>query len=498
MKFLDRTATWKLSFLSGTLLGLAYPPYHLGFLAWIAFIPLFFIWKRDTAKQAAINSYLAGTWCHLISLYWIGMNSGASFGVVLLSLIASVLYLGLYWALIGWIASKALKKDSSTVWFWPFLWVTMEWIRSFGPLGFPWANLALTQSDYLPLLQILDRTGAYGLDLVLVLFNVLIWKALRHRQSRYLWLGVGLVFLLFTDGMMSIRQQEDQTGRTLFSFAGVQPDIDPNAKWDPELRASNLALMDSLYGEAVRTNPDVVLWPETALPEYLRLSYKVRNMLEKRVRDSGVPLLSGTVDRRILPNHERAYYNGSIFFTPFRRTNMYYKVHLVPFAEYIPLNERFPVLRKLNFGQGNFTPGRKFTVFSWNGFRFSTVICYESTMPQVVSEFIRKGARGMVIQSNDGWLGKSAGPYQHFEWARLRAIENRVPVVRCANTGISGWFDSVGNAHHVVPLGERAVFKADITYSDEISTYAKLGDLFALWCSLITVFGMGVKWLDHS
>jgi len=154
--------TWILALISGTLMGLAYPPTHLGWLAWIGFIPLYLVWELDTPWQAAINSYLAGTWSHLISLYWIGLNSGASTGVVLLSLIGAVLYLGLYWAVVGGVSSFWFRKDRSTVWLWPFLWVTMEWIRSLGPLGFPWANLALTQADYLPFLQILDRTGTYG------------------------------------------------------------------------------------------------------------------------------------------------------------------------------------------------------------------------------------------------------------------------------------------------------------------------------------------------
>ncbi len=490
--------TWILALISGTLMGLAYPPTHLGWLAWIGFIPLYLVWELDTPWQAAINSYLAGTWSHLISLYWIGLNSGASTGVVLLSLIGAVLYLGLYWAVVGGVSSFWFRKDRSTVWLWPFLWVTMEWIRSLGPLGFPWANLALTQADYLPFLQILDRTGTYGLSFVLVLLNVLIWKGWTQRSYGWGVAAIGLLLGLGLDGTLAIRSHERSSGDTLFTFAGVQPNMDPNAKWDPKLRQANWSLMDSLYQEALTLEPDVVLWPETALPEYLRLSYRVRKPLEARVRATGIPLLSGTVDRLIRAGGEREYYNASIFFTPNQPPVMYYKINLVPFAEYIPLSGKYPALKKLNFGQGNFTPGKDYTVFSWNGFHFSTVICYESTIPHVFSEFIRRGARGMIIQSNDGWLGRSSGPYQHFEWAKLRAIENRVPVVRCANTGISGWFDKIGRTHNVIPLGEQGIFKARISYGDRISPYANVGDLFALWSTLMVLFGLGIKWLDQS
>ncbi|NOZ75169.1 MAG: apolipoprotein N-acyltransferase [FCB group bacterium] len=489
--------TWVLAFLSGTLLGLAYPPTHLGFLAWFGFIPLFMVWERDTPKQAMINSYLAGTWSHLISLYWIGLNSGASVAVVFASLVGAVLYLGLYWAILGRLASVWLKKNQATIWLWPFLWVSMEWIRSFGPLGFPWANLALTQSDYLPLLQILDRTGTYGLSFILIIANLLFWQEWKFRKIRYGIMGVGLLLVLSLDGQIALGINEEIPEESVITFAGAQPNLDPNAKWDPARRKENLALMDSLYLAALALDPDIVLWPETALPVYLRLSYRLRRSLEARVKETGIPLLSGTVDRQIRPGGERQYFNGSIFFAPDQEIAMYYKTHLVPFAEYIPLSERFPVLKKMNFGQGNFTPGKEYTVFSWNGFNFSTVICYESTFPQVFSNFVRRGARGMVIQSNDGWLGNSSGPYQHFEWAKLRAIENRVPVVRCANTGISGWFDRSGKMLGKVDLGERAIFKARVHWTENISTYAKLGDLFALWSTLIVVFGLGIKWLDH-
>ncbi|RMF08079.1 MAG: hypothetical protein D6762_06340, partial [Candidatus Neomarinimicrobiota bacterium] len=160
---------WQLAFLAGTLLGLSYPPLHLGFLAWVAFLPLFSIWSQNPPRQAAVNSYLAGTWAHLLSLYWIGFNSGAAFWVVLSSLIAAVLYLGIFWALLGGLLSFLYRKHPRTVWFWPLGWITLEWVRSFGPLGFPWANLAVTQSQFDALVQITDVTGSYGVSGLILL-----------------------------------------------------------------------------------------------------------------------------------------------------------------------------------------------------------------------------------------------------------------------------------------------------------------------------------------
>ena len=121
-------------------------------------------------------------------------------------------------------------------------------------------------------------------------------------------------------------------------------------------------------------------------------------------------------------------------------SELHYRLNaqMVPFAEYIPFSRYFPILKKLNFGQGNFSQGEEYTVFKVDSIQFSNIICYESSLPDIFREFIKRGAQFLSIQANDGWLGNSSGPYQHFELAKLRAIENRISVVRSANTGISG------------------------------------------------------------
>ena len=171
--FFDRPA-WQLAVFGGIIIGIAYQPWHLGFVAWIGFIPLLHIWLDHDANENVRYGYLFGMTHNLIAFYWIGVNSGASFWVVLLSLIAAVLHLGIYWAAAGWVFGRVKAFGNGLVLF-PFLIVSMEWVRSFGVLGFPWGNMVLSQLDFLPMIQIIEVTGTYGVTLWITLLNVILY-----------------------------------------------------------------------------------------------------------------------------------------------------------------------------------------------------------------------------------------------------------------------------------------------------------------------------------
>ena len=139
----------------------------------------------------------------------------------------------------------------------------------------------------------------------------------------------------------------------------------------------------------------------------------------------------------------------------------------------------------LNIDRGVFRGGTNFKVFKWDGIEFSDLICYESSLPYIARKFVQNFDKIFLIQANDGWLGKSAGPHQHFELARLRAIENRIPIVRSGNTGISGVILSNGIVQKKVPLGLSEVFKETIQLYNSNSFYTRYGDVFATLCFVI-------------
>jgi len=273
-------------------------------------------------------------------------------------------------------------------------------------------------------------------------------------------------------------------------IAIIQPNIDPNKKWDYSSRESTLRFMDSLYTTAISLEPDIILFPETALPTYLRLNNNVRKKLQSKVDLTGIPILIGTVDRLIGFNGEKTYYNSTMYLVPNKQYLMYDKIHLVPFAEYDLIPDMFFPLDKLNLNidRGIFKGGNNYILFKFNNIMFSNLICYESSFPRYSREFVKNGAEFLMIQANDGWLGNSAGPYQHFEHARLRAIENRVPVVRSGNTGISGVILPTGEIQRKVPLGNELVFIETISLTNAGSFYSKHGDVFAALCFVIFLF----------
>ena len=167
---------------------------------------------------------------------------------------------------------------------------------------------------------------------------------------------------------------------------------------------------------------------------------------------------------------------------------MYHKIFLVPFAEYIPLSDKINILKKLNFGQANFTHGSDYATFPLDSIYFSNMICYESSHPKVAKGFIDKGARFLTIQANDAWLRNSSGVRQHFELAKLRSIELRTGIVRSANTGISGIIDPIGNTNERIGFNKQSVFHGKILLNKGLTFYAKYGSIFAKICLGFVLF----------
>tara|TARA_B100000073_G_scaffold283909_1_gene245053 strand:- start:1841 stop:3340 length:1500 start_codon:yes stop_codon:yes gene_type:complete len=485
---------WQLSILSGLIIGLSYLPIHLGFCVYFGFIPLIHAWVNGSCKNNFKFGYLFGLVYNIISNYWIGANSGADIYVVQFSLISAVMYLSIFWGIAGWIVGK-IKNNSDIYLYIPLLFVSLEWVRSFGALGFAWGNLAITQTKYLPILQFIDYGGTYLITFLVGLVNVILYKMFYYgfvaiiRQT----LLVFLIIIFMLAGW--IKLSEYPISSKVIDVAVIQPNIDPNKKWDYSTRESTINIMDSLHNKAITLDPKIILFPETALPTYLTMNNRIRNNLQQKVNNSGVPILIGTVDRLIDSLGNKIYFNSSMFISPNSDYLMYEKIHLVPFAEYDLLPNLLIPLDKLNLNlnRGVFMSGNEFDVFDYDNIMFSNLICYESSFPRYSRGFIKRGAELLMIQANDGWLGNTAGPYQHFELARLRAIENRVSVIRSGNTGISGIITPTGAVQKKISLNKQEVFSEKVAYGHKKTFYTKYGDVFAALCFVIFIFIGPVK-----
>ena len=472
--------------ISGFTTGLAFHPLGLGFLAWGSFVPLIHVFNISHFRKNIIYGYIFGLSFNLTAFYWIGVNSGADFLTVLGSLFAAVFYLAFFWAVAGLLFSLISEGDqhiSGNIFF-PFIIVLIEYVRSFGALGFPWSNLALTQSNYIYFIQFIEVTGTYGVSFFIIGFNVILYNVTQKKIS----LLKGLSFI----SLILIGLSIAGAGRILslpksnqkISVAVVQPNVNPNTKW--QNKKEIIAFMDSLHQESIKFKPDLIVFPETALPSYLVRDSRTRGALQSTVNSSDIPLLTGTIHTSF-ENNSRYYYNSSMFIIPQKKYELYSKIHLVPFAEYDLIPSIFHPLTKLNINidRGNFKSGNNYKVFKHENLLFSNLICYESSIPKISRTFVSKGAEFLIIQANDGWLGSSFGPYQHFELARLRAIENRIPIVRCANTGISGIINIDGSIKTKVLLNEEKIIFESLSSNKNGSFYTKYGDIFAIIISII-------------
>jgi len=487
LKNLYNLKPWIQAIISGITIGITYHPFNIGFLAWVGFTPLFYIFIHGDSKSNIINGYIFGLTYNLTAFYWIGSNSGASFITVISSLFAAVLYLSIYWSFAGLIFSiiPTSQRRSIGNFLFPFLIVTIEWFRSLGPLGFPWANIALTQSEYIYILQVIEITGTYGISFIVISINVIIYNAINKKTFIKDGLFPVIIFLIGISIVGWARMQSLNETQKEINAVIVQPNVDPNIKWHE--KEEIISFMDSLHHEAAGLNPDIIVFPETALPSYLTRDYKTRKMLQETVNEYNIPLLTGTIDV-VIENNNKNYYNSAMWLTPNSNFKIYSKIHLVPFAEYDLFPEIFHPLTWLNINidRGSFKSGKEYKIFKCNNISFSDIICYESSIPRIVREFVAMGSELLIIQANDGWLGNSYGPHQHFELARLRAIENRIPVLRSANTGISGIIKPDGTVQRKVGLNKKLIFKEKIKIINSGSIYTHYGDIFALVCFFIT------------
>lgn len=262
--------------------------------------------------------------------------------------------------------------------------------------------------------------------------------------------------------------------------AAVQADVALAVKWvDGKIDSTRIPYTD-LTRQAADSGAEFVVWAETAVPAYLRYDKDLLEWARQLVRDSGVWLYTGFPDADRDPDGKLRTYNSSGLFSPEGQIlDRYAKHHLLPIGESMPFTSLFPFLAKVNVGQAEWTPGdppQPMTVTTERGkFRFSGLVCFESIFSHLARQSVRRGSQCLVVITNDGWFGKSAGPRQHTWLARMRAVECGVPVIRCANNGISFICDADGRLLSWLDLGRRGVAHANLTPGDGRTMYVAYG-----------------------
>jgi apolipoprotein N-acyltransferase len=334
--------------------------------------------------------------------------------------------------------------------------------------------------------------GELGVSLLVAWLNVLVavtgmaWRgefptlgrAVLHRY----WGPVALAVLLASTtlyGLRTVRNLErvDPAAPSL-SVAVIQGDVDLDDKWDPAERDSTFVPYTRLTELAGAQGARLAIWPETAIPMDLMRSPRYLEWVQATMQRSSAYLLTGLPERQVTPEGKVIAYNSSLLMDDTGAVRSYYrKMHLLPFGERMPLQWLIPALGRVEMGQAEWAIGPEMTVMEVDGVRFCNLICFESIFPDLGRLAVRRGAEFLVNMSNDGWFGNTLAPYQHGLMAAMRAAENRVPLVRVANNGISFFALPTGRIVQQTHLFQRTIQLRTLRPSAPVAPYTRYGDV---------------------
>lgn len=469
-------------FTLGALASLAMPPVGA---FWILFlcVPGFIILSQESESkwQSFSAGWAFGAGYFIAGLYWVSIalfvDLSSFWWVLPLSAIVGPGLLGLYYGFIPLLVRRWQNDSIAYALMFCALWAAVEWIRGHAFTGFPWNLPGYAWSKFSAVLQISSIIGIYGLTLLTLLWSLifLVWP---HRRLRNV-LALSFIFV-FAYGGARLYLHPANANNTPFLLRIVQPNIPQTLKWDERAEGDNFLLHLKLTGARKEggKDPDIVIWPETALKADPAAVPDVIGAIAQYLPAQAI-LLTGSLRGEEDENGMR-FYNSVSAIDVRGSIGAYDKHHLVPFGEYIPFR-RYLDMTPIAAGiakVGDFSSGEGPTTLSLPHDipALSPLICYEAIFPGAVTD--RNDRPGWLLNvTNDAWYGKSFGPYQHFEISRMRAIEEGLPLARAANTGISGMIDPLGRITAKLDLNETSYIDATLPGALPPTLYSRFGDL---------------------
>ena len=486
---------------SGALGALAFPRLDWWLFAWVWLAPALASALVRTPRGALADGWLAGTVFYVVLLRWLDHTflyfSAIPWPLTWLPIAALAAYCGLYTALtaaaVAWLRGRIGAGPALAMA--PVVWVAGEWVRGHLMDGFPWGLLGYSQHGVLPVIQIAELAGVYGVSFLVAAVNAALAGLLGlgwRRAAPGLAAATALLAASLGFGWTALAREARAPEREI-GVGLIQPSIEQTLKWDPARHAAILDTYVALTREAARGRPAVVLWPETATTIFLRRDPRLLARLDAVSAELGTPLLIGSIDRQDRP--DGLYLNSAILLTGQGIRAKYDKIHLVPFGEYVPLASLIGFVRGWAEFISDMGAGETQTVFRLPGSSFGTVICYEVIFPELFRGFVAGGADFMVNITNDAWFGHTSGPWQHLAMVPLRAVEHRVAVARAANTGVSAFVEPTGRVSRELPLFERGVLTGRVRLRSRSTLYTRWGDWLAYACFGLSaaVFGFALS-----
>lgn len=524
------------------MLGISFPPIPLFPLVFIALIPFVYVIEtREKLVEMNRAAYLMGFIFSLITIYWVGAFTEmkdpflmiAGFFLLLVNPCFFMIPVSLYY-----FARKNLNRRIA-LFFFPFFWITYEYLYMITDLKFPWLVLGNSLSYFNLFIQTADVFGSLGVSLLILFINVLLYYSINRyfKLKKVLSLELFIALLLFVLPILYgwVKTSTYKESSKKIKVGLIQPNLDPYEKW----RGGNLWNLTKIYLDlslkAVDRGAELIIWPETALPVYLLIGTypDVVDSIKNFIKRTNVPLLTGMPDFRLyydkkaapkdakysaVSNYYFVTYNGIYLFSPNSDSiQKYGKMQLVPFGERTPFVDQIPFLGDLikwGVGIGGWNVGRDSTlfcvkkkIFSDQNFDsdikinddhftycFAGLVCYESIFPDFVSSFVNNGSEFISVVTNDSWYGNTSGAYQHKEISILRAIENRRYVVRAANGGISCIITPLGITKSSTKMyeknflvGEVSLEKNKTFFTENPKVIHTISNCISLWVIGITL-----------
>ena len=497
-----------LASLSGALLVLSFPRFDCDFAAWICLVPLLLALDDKHRPSPYIICLLTG-----VIFFSVGVWGWSIPGFNTLDFSLLTLYLSQYVALWGvgyhWTRRKTRLPSVVVA---PALWILCEYGRAHASfLSLPWLLLGHSQYLHPPLIQIAAFSGVYGLSFIIVLSNVAVAEMLSFLVSRYrlrdalharswssslLPMAVAGCLILLTVWYGNAElSSEALIEENAIEIGIVQGNVPPMRRWELGFRQEILDRYSRLTQDVARLHPALIVWPETSVPGDVIHDSELGRRVSEIASKAGAYLLVGSSHHAkfLDPGLQNKHFNSMVLFGPDGTIlGEYRKMKLVPFGEYEPLKGFIQWPESIAPIMGNTLPGDTYTLFSVGEVAFGAVICWESIFPEHYREFINRGARFMVSASNESWFGETAAPHQLLAITVFRAVENKIAIVKVANTGISAVIDPFGRiTNRLADSSGKELFtegvmlvRVPIPRGPVLTFYAQYGDCFIL---LLTV-----------